>query len=405
MKKWPVCLILFTVTFPGLLQAEETTRLKLQFAIKLRESNRPKLALEYLEKKLGRNPPKEMRDLISLEIARTRLAMVHTIPFSERLSFLEKARKDYLQFSRKSNTSLEKYTVSWELAKVTFLEGKTYVGQAFQQKNLQVQRKLIDLARNRFEKSEQELISIVASVQKEMKKFSPKEPMWRKLRKIHLQCLFDIGNCKLYQSNTILDITSMENIVRKTKLVDNARELFVSVYKDVLKKDGKVDLELSHLAIAHVILTYQMEDSPDKAAKLYNRLMIIGDNRIEKGQRYASYFWLKGVAKNPGIKNKLDFSIQMGEQWLKRYRNHRNSEIGYGVQFVLAMAYFNKAKSIVRKENQPELKQLFKNKAARPFADAAMRLFSNVAKSQSNRTLRARQLFETLSELKKKTES
>ncbi len=381
MKKFLLSLVLGTIFLsPALLPAEEPADLKMEFAHRLRDKNMPDLALEFLEE-LNKNPPPSLKQQLPLEIARMRILMTRVLQPDKQLPQLKKAREELGNYIAKAKTPAEKNALKLEQSQVTIYEGRAYLSMAVRQEEKEEILKYSQKAEKTFEQAKGEVTEIIKDLNGLLQKEEALSERWKSLFQQALQAKFELGKAYLYQSNSILFTFKTEDNIRKSKLIADSRKIFSSVYYDGKAEDkGSVDVELSSLAVAYVILTYQLDETPDLAEKTYQNLMSVQGEVFRDGQMHARYFYMQGIPQNTKIKNKLETYIKMGEAWLRDYPDHKKSDIGLGVQFLLAKAYLQKAQQISEDLANPQ---------AKGYYNAAQKLFATVADSNSTRAPKA----------------
>jgi len=385
-----VSLILASViaaTVP-MVRADEPPDTILEFVRGLRDNKGySDLALQYLEM-LQKNPPPALKSVLSMELAKTRIALAKDKDPAQRLALLKQARDEMEAFVKANPGGPEAAKARLELALLASQQGKALLSKALRNDDEKAQIEEARKAELQFTEAGQELeaavkvLGALAAKYKDAKTDQEKE-LKEQFEKDYLAARLERGLNWMNLAETYID-TAREDINRKkAEAVDSAKKIFEQI---VL-----VDAEnpTCAMAAAWLIRCNQVGQDPLKAKQWLIAVLRLKDNPgADAARRVAFYFHLQGIMTDATIKLKTDQKLleiqKEAEAWNKRYGAFKmNTPEGQGVQFELATAYYKLAASNPKLQKSPKTALLY---------DKAQKLLAALAESDSDFSQKANDL-------------
>ena len=137
-------------------RGDETPQMQLDFVRKLRDKGYVDLALEYLEAWQKKAPP-EMKTILPMEMARTRIALARDKPPDQRLALIKAARTELETFVKSYADKPEGVQARLELARLDTQAGKAVLSKALRQEDIKTQQSEAKAAEALFIRAGQEL--------------------------------------------------------------------------------------------------------------------------------------------------------------------------------------------------------------------------------------------------------
>jgi len=363
-------LVLLTVRSP----AEEPPHL--EFARGLRARGMADLALQYLQSK-SQNPPAELKAILPLELAKTRLelAATKTEP-SSRLAEQSQAKAEFELFIQNNPKHPLVAEARLEIARIAVLQGKAQFGKARRQEVKELQLAELARARTQFEEAGKLLTAAAAQIDAQLATYQGQataqaESEKQSLSQARLQAELETGINFLQQAQTF------------TEQADGAKrgELFKKAMA-VLEKLSKSDPKNSICVQAHAWLgrCYQENEDPKAARKVYADVIAETGDAADAARRLARYFRLQTLQGEGDPKKALAEVVKAGEEWQIIYSGYLNTPEGYGVRYELASAYLQQALLAPRLSLQ-----------ARAAFERAQKLFQGLEQSENEYSTVARE--------------
>lgn len=393
MKKAVTFAVLCALLVPVALVASEPPELQLEFVRKLRSNRMSDLALDYLLK-LEKNPTPALKNLLPLEIARTRVSLARESPASKRLPVLEQARKGLEQYVARSKNKREIAQIKLEMARVTYYEAQALLNIAFRQEVKDAKEAFGTKAKKKFEDAKKEFQTAMKGIQGILGSLKKPKTDQEKLVKEHLardllQAKFDYAKIHIDEAGTYFDLSSGKRRLERSNLIEKAGKLLEKVARDY--DEDRTNPEVSFLAVAWLMRTNQMTDNTNIANALYEKLLEYRTTlpqEAAQGFRWAIYFHILGMPKEthpprPYEKMpKVKYVEKLCRDWLKAFPSYKTTAVGQGIRYELAKAHLAEALAISDKYSNPK---------AKPHYDKALEYFTKVADSDSDLAERARQ--------------
>lgn len=294
---------------------------ELAFVHKLRERRYADLALEYLEKRLSKNPRYAGKPELALEIALARLDQATTEPdSSRRLALFARARAEFEDFLKKNANHPRAGEAQLQIAEVAVLQGKTQLNRALAAAENDPTRE------DEFAKARK----LLAEARKELNATLPKLPDKEKPK-----------------ANLKLALLALSEVRTFTNEDAKGRDDALQTAKTQLNKviDGLNDVKdpIRLRALAWLGRAYSLEGAPTDATKRLNEAKAGGD---PIAHRLADYFELLNDFEdqarrggNPAPKD-ITAMITRANAWRRKYAPHLNTDEGHGTQYILAKEFF-----------------------------------------------------------------
>ena len=313
-------LLLFVAGMPAPAQ-EAAEDPELLFVHKLRDGGYADLAIEYLEKRLGKNPRYAGKPELTLEVALARLAQARSDPdSSRRIALFGKARAELDAFIKKNPTHPGAPRARAEAASVAALQGQAQLTRALaipdndptREDELVKARKLLGLART-------ELTATARTL--------PEKD--RHQAELNLS-LLALGEARTFtnEDDKGRDTALKAALAQLNKLVDQIA-------------DAKSPVR--QRALAWLARAYSMNGEPKESARKLNDARAGND---PTAHRLADYFELLNEydeqlrrTANPHPKD-LRAMIAKAQAWLNKYRGAHGTDEGLGTQYIIARQYF-----------------------------------------------------------------
>jgi hypothetical protein len=306
-------------------RAEETPETQLEFVRKLRARGYADLALEYLEG-MQKNASPTLASTLLLEQARTRTALARNLDPERRLALVNQAREELQEFLKKNPKGPESVAVTMELARLYTFQGQAMLSQALRQDNVKAQQQMAEPAEAMFIQAGKEITAVAKLLTDENDR---------------RQAKFDLAINLMDQTRTYIDLGRSDLNLKRATIVKQARD----VLEEIHKEDKKSPIGI--MATAWLVKCCQEGDDPQNAAMYYKSVMNQLGKSAEPAQRWARYFRMEWLPRNPTIKlpaqGKFQEVQKEAQAWLKEYPAHHKSMPGYGVRFEYANALVNEA--------------------------------------------------------------
>lgn len=324
----------------------------LSFVQKLRARGDADIALQYLTEILSVNPPPELKPLLPLEIARTRLEMASLkADAGQRAAAYKAARDGFEEFIKANPEHPLVADARLELARILTLEGRAQLAEARRQETDQGRQAGAQVALKTFAAAIKPLEEAAAQIDARLVKLpaQPKTAQEKAARQAlaaaKLQAEFEQGMNYFNQARAHDTLGNNEQL---TKSIEKARDIF----RSLAARGEKHTLCVQARAWAG--RTYQAEDKHEEARKEYKKVEDEVGPHAEDGKRLVLYFRLLQAKTDPGDKKEPTAEVRrLGELWLQRYGGYADTPEGQGVRFELANAYLEAAKTLQGKAKTP----------------------------------------------------
>jgi hypothetical protein len=314
----PLALLVLFAVAPAHAQKAAPQDENLKFVQALRTQGMADLALEYLEKRLKKDP-RYAAD-VPLEIATLRLDLAAEEPdAAKRMAMFEEARKDFEEFLKKNASHPRAADARFQIAQIVVRQAKTQLTQALAMPDTDESRgDAFTKARGLFAEARKELQKLGKSSRADV----------------------ELGILLVNQARTYYDESPASDDAR-AKLLKEAIDLLDKASNKLDDRDPQ-----RWVALAWIGRARSTNGEPREATKRFRQVLGSNDPNAAMGRRLAGYFELlgdyelqQGMAGNPKPEdiNKL---IIKGESWRQLFGRFLNTPEGYGVQYILARAYF-----------------------------------------------------------------
>jgi hypothetical protein len=387
MKRFLLVLACAVVTAVVPVRADESPETVLEYVRGLRDTKGyADLALQYLEM-LQKNPPPALKSVLSMELAKTRIALAKGKEPAQRLALLKAARDEMDAFVKANPDRPEAAKARLELARLASQQGKAMLSKALRSDDEKAQIEEAHKAELQFTDAGHELdgaVKLLGALAAKYKDAKTDEEKQRKaeLEQDYLDARFERGLNLMELADTYID-TAREDINRKkAEAVDSAKKIF----EDTVQVDA--ENPTCAIAAAWLIRCNQVGQDPLKAKAWFNAVLKIKDNPgAVAARRLAYYFHLQGIMTDATSKLKPDQKLlavqQEAEAWNKRFPGAKlNTHEGQGVQFELASALYKQAASN-KAQKSPKVANLY---------DRAQKIFAALAESDSDFSQKANDL-------------
>jgi hypothetical protein len=348
--------ILLAALFVGIVwsaRGDESPQMQLDFVRKLRDKGYVDLALEYLEAWQKKAPP-EMKILLPMEMARTRIALAREKPPEQRIALIKAARTELETFVKAFGNNPEGVQARLELARLDTQEGKAVLSKALREEDTKAQQTEARAAENLFIRAGQELdaaAKLMAALATNYKNPDPKQEQLVKEQLAHdlLQARLDRGINLMEQTRTYIDL-GQEAINRaRAEVNEKAKKIF----EGVAQEDAKNPICV--MAAAWLVYCNQEAQAPKEAGDYFKLVMTQKGKAADSAKRWARFFHMQRIMKD--IKGKLaePTLAKLTEQkklkiledealkWLAVYPSHAKAPEGQGVRWELANCYIKEA--------------------------------------------------------------
>ena len=375
-------------------RGDETPQMQLDFVRKLRDKGYVDLALEYLEAWQKKAPP-EMKTILPMEMARTRIALARDKPPDQRLALIKAARTELETFVKSYADKPEGVQARLELARLDTQAGKAVLSKALRQEDIKTQQSEAKAAEALFIRAGQELdaaAKLLAALSANYKNPDPKQEQLVKeqLAQDLLQARLDRGMNLMEQARSYIDLSNEKTNTLRAEVIDKAKKQFESVAQVDAKNPVCV------MAAAWLVRCFQEGQAPKEAQDYFKLVMKQKGNAADAAKRWARYFNMQRILKD--IKGKLaDPTLaKLNEQkklktledealkWLAAYPSHVSAPEGQGVRWELANCYLQEALLAGKNDlNSPK---------AAPMVAKAQKLLASLAEGDSDFAEQASQL-------------
>jgi tetratricopeptide (TPR) repeat protein len=332
----------------GWLDAQEVSwREDLRFVESLRARNDNELALEFLNRMAVGASPELLKEL-PLEFAKTRLRVADEEADSgRRLDLYRQAREEFLKFLAANPGHPRTGEANLDIARVLNLQGKTELNRAQLNTDTKARKEESVKARATLVEGGKQLEAALAELEA------------RRGRLPDPKSIED----KTAQKKADLDIKRIENEILQTKLerainyydqmqtydIGGGGTELLACIKVLRELKGASDQNPVHWKARAWLgrCTFESETA-DKARKEFAQVL---DTPLRPatadGHRLARYFRMLVIQKQPseeekkkGVNGILEDAAM---RWLKDYPNYRKTPEGYGVAYLLAGIYYERA--------------------------------------------------------------
>jgi hypothetical protein len=337
--KRSLCLLAAMVVLlaPWSARADEPAELQLEFARKLRTKHYSSLALEYLEK-YQKTAPAEMRPLLALEIARTRVSLAEEKEPEQRAPLFAQARSELEAFLQANAEHPEAPQARVEVARLAALQAKALLSAAFRQETRAAQITGAVKARQQFIAAGKELEAAVRQLGSLKEKYATGKTDAEKILKDkaeegYLRVLLDRARNYLDQVDTYIDEGTEQTLRERSQVIDDAKKILNKV------ADLNIKGPEPTLARAMLVRCFQLSDAPREATNLYKRIMTEAGPQPKAGQRLAMYYYIRGIGNDPSVgKDKDKETIAKCTDWLKNFAAYKNTPEGQLIRFEFAQS-------------------------------------------------------------------
>ena len=330
----------------------------LQFVRELRSRGYNDLAREYLDK-LAKNASAALKKELPLERALTEMEAANDEPDSnKRIALYAQASQQFQEFLRANPTHPRAAETKFDIARATTLQGKTQLSRALLEDDLTVRTTEGSKAR-----------ATLAAAFNQLKQL-PKTPETELAMALNL----------LDQSDTYLNTGNEADTSASGQRIQEARQIF-----DKLGQ-GDPASKITWLARAWAGRCEEMLDNPNKAIRMLEAVTSATGPPVQDGKRLARYFLMLARKKlpkeTPDPKDSLNnYLIKQALDWLRDYRNYKNTPEGLGVQYSLAKLWLEEADNT---KLDPTLRDRY--------AAQARSYLSNIDRTENEFTDRAKRL-------------
>jgi hypothetical protein len=348
MKK-SILLLAWAVLFTGEpIRASETPETQLEFVRNLREKGYADLALEYLDE-LKKHGDAAVKAVLSLEVARTQLALARDKEPAEKMALIKSARAELEAFVKANPNRVESALGRLDLAKILAQEARTRLRRALKNEDIKAKQDDAGRAEPLFIQAGTELdfaTKALAALETTYKDpDAEKEKQVReRLKQKRLDARLERGLMLLQQAQTYVD-TAREDVNRKrAEMIQEATKTF----KELAAVDKTNATCL--VATAWLMRCAQESQDPQAADKAFKDVIQQPTKAADEAKRWARYFHLRGTLDDPRNKDPLPRKLRTiqieAEGWLADYPRFKTTEVGQGVQFELAKAYYQEAQLV-----------------------------------------------------------
>jgi hypothetical protein len=292
-------------------RADEDDKTQLEFVRRLRERHLNQLAQDYLEI-LGKTGSPALKQLIPVELARTKVSAARMLEPERRKKLFEEARQLLEDYAKKNEATPAAAQARLEKARIATYEGQALFTQAVRLKGED------RAASNNFARQAEERFKQAGAELETALKNLPAQDQ--------ATVRFEKAKNLLDQAYAILDTGKDVENKRRATLVSAARDSLEAIEKEAAQEEKS---EALHLARAWLYKAYDGVDG-SKVKEYFKRVMNSAAPEAVPAQRLVLYFQMQ-TESGPAQR-------KTAQEWLKLYRNQRNSPEGYGVRFILAKA-------------------------------------------------------------------
>jgi hypothetical protein len=394
MPRRVVLVLLSAMLFSGptpLGAQEPEFREELRFVEKLRQRGDNDLALKYLQR-IAKGASPELARELPLEFAKTRLRVAGDEPdTNKRLALYKTARGDLQKFIDTNPRHPRASEANVDIARVLNLQGKTELSRALLNEDPKGKQNDAKLARTTLEEAGKRLAAAAKSLEGQLTNM--KEPgadagpaakkqflqQRRRVEEEQKQTQFE-GALNLYdRSQTFIGGVGDEEA---SKLLEDSRKAL----EVIASGDPRYSITWKARAwLGRVVFEVQ---TADKAREKFAEVIGAGERTAAaEGIRLARYFRLLVIRRAPSDAEKKDkrgipaIIIDRAQGWRKDYPRHHKTPEGYGITFLLAQSYLERAA-------QPKLGK----KVKEDYRARARRLLSELEGSENEYTDPARRL-------------
>lgn len=353
----------------------------LQFVQGLRDRRMPDYALKYLEI-LSQNPPADLKALLPLELAKTRveLAALESDP-ARRSALFDQARNEFDTFVKTNPGHPLATGANLEIARIIALRGKAQLSFARRQETPAAEEAESAKARELFVEAAQRLGEAAKLIEAQLQKLdNPKTNQEKAAKKTLTHALFqaeyELALNLLDQAQTLSDLLQRSEPIQQAY--------------DRLKVLAARDLKnpICWQARAWAGRSLQAIDKAEEAKKEYAIILAENGPHAEAAHRLVRHFQMR-LARDEKTTDKKTTPtaevVRIGEDWLKRYSGHLNTPEGFAVRFELAQAYEKQAKAMAKGSTGAP------TQATLDLYGKAEKLYESLEQSENDYTVKARQ--------------
>jgi hypothetical protein len=297
--------------------SQEAKDEELAFVQQLRARGYADLALEYLEKRLAKNP-KYAADL-PLEVAHTRLEMAGSEPdASKRIGLYAQAKTEFEDFVKKHPTHARISSAKLTIAQIAAYQGKAQLSRALavpegddsRATELKQAKDLLEAAIKGLEDTANALNTDEAKNNAALER----------------------GQLMVSQARILYELKKDKDA---TDIIKGTLNLFEALSEQLKNADP-----LRPVVIAWTGRAFSMSGQPSEAKKKFQEALATNDRTAMRLVRY--FDMLQTFEDEKGVKAEDAVQlIKKGQEWLIAYPNFRTTPEGFGVQYILARMYFD----------------------------------------------------------------
>jgi hypothetical protein len=296
----------------------------------LRTNGLADLAMTYLDELKASNPPPEIKVILPLEYARTRLALAaQENDEAKRNNILNTARAEFDTFINSNPGHPQTPFANIDVARLNGLKGKTLYSKARWISNPEAKMKKMEEARVLFKKAADQYAKTLAAIEKQ----ADKTP---ELESLEMAAKLDQAINYYDSSKTYGD--SSDDGVKRGDDIEAAKKILEKIM--LLEKDPAGWVARAWMS---QIFT-ELEDGPSAKAQLDLVLKQRNNAKAQAGIRLAQYFKISQPPANLPKKGGQDVltqnAIDEATAWLNTYRAYRNTPEGVGALFIRATKRF-----------------------------------------------------------------
>jgi hypothetical protein len=312
----------------------------------LRAAGEPELAIQYIEERVPKDLPPQLRQVIDLELARTRVEVARAeSEEGKRIALFAAARAEFEKFLAANPKHELAPQARFEIARLVAAQGKELVNRARRAQGEAQNRALKD-ARPLFEAASVQLKDAAKQLNEQLKGLGePTTPqqkaLARDLTQSWLQAQFEEGQ-NLYQlAQTYADTSSTDELKKRGALMIDAGKAFEKLSKEVAQHP------ICSLARAWLARCYFENDDYPKANDQFEAIRNERGPQTDDAKRVAEYFRVL-MGRKEGTPTPMTLQQQVSglQGWLERYRTYQHTPEGCGARYFLADALEREAHAL-----------------------------------------------------------
>lgn len=308
----------------------------MEFVHALREKGMPDLAMEYLER-LAKRPdlPKELKDSLALEIARTQLEVAAKDPDpARRARVYDDASKKMQAYLATNPTGADAAIARFELARILAFQANALMEKAKHAENQAARDSGMVEARKGFTNA----YKLLTESYDQINGLLIKDKTNKALANAKMDAEFERANTSLNLLFTYGDkddpqdrATVGTRAIEELKVVSNRAD------------------RTGWMALAMLIRAYDELDDFGKAEEIKKKF---DDKALEPGKRMAEAYYIFSLARKDITQKKVR---DLGVAWLKDYRSHADSPEGIQIRYQVAESARRSVKDPKAAESAPLL--------------------------------------------------